>query len=134
MSAVVMSYQELLAIVQEELCECLGVDADETVPTARFFDDLGGESIDVLDLTFRCERRLGVQVRLRDIATADPSYLDEHGRLTPKGVLAIKQRCPWLDENRITGETPRSLFTVEFITRVVEHSLLNASSVNGAAT
>lgn len=36
------------------IADGLGVEAEDVVPEARFFDDLGGESIDVIDLTFRC--------------------------------------------------------------------------------
>ena len=69
-------------LVREQIADCLATDVEEVVPEANFFGDLGGESIDVLDLTFRLEKSLGVRPNfsvMKDEAALD---FDDAGRLT----------------------------------------------------
>ena len=44
--------------VREIISECLVVDLDEVTDDQSFFDDLGGESIDLLDMSFHIEKDL----------------------------------------------------------------------------
>ena len=61
-----MSAEAIRARVEQEiatiLCEALEVPAVEIVPSARIIDDLGAESIDLLDIRFRIERALGLRI------------------------------------------------------------------------
>ena len=45
--------------VKECVVEALGVDDDEVTPDAVLFDDLGAESLDLLDIVFRLEKEFG---------------------------------------------------------------------------
>jgi acyl carrier protein len=41
--------------VKESVVEALGVDEEEVTANALLFDDLGAESLDLLDIVFRLE-------------------------------------------------------------------------------
>lgn len=60
---------DTLWAVREILVDVLGVDEEELSSTeANFYHDLGGESIDVLDLTFHIEKRWGIKLAARAFA------------------------------------------------------------------
>ena len=50
------SKDEIFKRVQEVLVDALGVDEDEVKPEASLREDLGAESIDFLDISFRLEK------------------------------------------------------------------------------
>ena len=49
------------------MVEALGVDDDEITSEATLLGDLGAESIDLLDILFRLERKLGIKIQTSDI-------------------------------------------------------------------
>src|SRR3954468_21502983 len=58
---------DYLAPVQEAVANALGVDEDEAAPDATLMEDLGAESIDLLDILFRVERATGVKIQASDL-------------------------------------------------------------------
>lgn len=73
--------------VREVLVGALGVDDDEVIPDAVLEDDLGAESIDALDITFRLEKLFGIKIPRDEIRAAflEASHLvgaDEESGLT----------------------------------------------------
>src|SRR3954462_8552606 len=58
---------DYLSAVQEAVANALGVDEDEASPDATLMDDLGAESIDLLDILFRVERSTGVKIQASDL-------------------------------------------------------------------
>lgn len=69
-----MSTEAIRTRVEKEiatiLCEALEVPAGEIVPSARIIDDLGAESIDLLDIRFRIERALGLRITSEELVAA----------------------------------------------------------------
>lgn len=116
---------DILPKIQNILADVLAVDPDEATPEANFFDDLDGESIDVLDLMFHCEKTFGVKAPFKELTAADPSFMDEEGHFTAAGITALTARCPWLNPTDLAELTPRSLFTVGFITRVMQQAIVD---------
>jgi len=51
-----MNRDEIFSKIQDVLEDALGVDQDEVTPDAKLVDDLGAESIDFLDITFKLEQ------------------------------------------------------------------------------
>ena len=100
------------AAVRELLTETLGVDEDEVTPKANFFHDLGGESIDVLDLSFRSEKRFQVPIRFQDLTESAAD-----GSLSP-AAERLRELFPAED-----GTDPKLLFTVEVIVAYVEDAV-----------
>ena len=62
------SREEIFGTVQTAVVDALGVDEDEVTPEATLLDELGAESIDLLDILFRLERKLGVMIQAADLA------------------------------------------------------------------
>ena len=81
---------------KEAVVGALGVGEDEVTPEATLMDDLGAESIDLLDILFRIERSTGVKVQASDIG----EYIQE-GRILLGGeesaVLSIRGHVPEKD-------------------------------------
>jgi acyl carrier protein len=48
--------------VQSIIVEQLGVDADQVVPGASFTDDLGADSLDVVELVMAFEEEFGIEI------------------------------------------------------------------------
>jgi len=57
--------------VKEGVCKCLAVvleiDAATIKPEDKIIDDLGADSLDLLDLVFQLEQHFGLRIRPRDI-------------------------------------------------------------------
>ena len=52
------------------LCTALEVSAEDVVPGARIMNELGADSIDLLDIRFRIERALGLRITNEELAVA----------------------------------------------------------------
>ena len=83
---------ETLARVTKVLVHALGVEEDEIKPSATLQGDLGAESIDFLDITFRLEREFGIKIPrgelFPDQASPDAPAFTRDGRLTDEGLAA----------------------------------------------
>jgi acyl carrier protein len=80
---------EVCASVSKLLVEALGVDEGSVTADAQLIADLGAESIDFLDLSFRCQQTFGVDLPMRLIQERRVEWRD----LTVlAGVLAARYR------------------------------------------
>ena len=81
--------------------------------------DLGGESIDFLDLSFRCEKLYGVRVEFQQAVPPDKVPADANGMITAEGIAFLKSRFPFLDLTEFAKNPQVSrvleLLTVEVI-------------------
>ena len=120
-------------VVRSALVEAIGVEEDEVTPEATLMGDLGAESIDLLDVLFRLERKLGVRIQASTIAyhiqgdVADDDFGDEHGIITETGLRQLRKAMPQVDPDQLRGrfEAQRvmSLFTVQNLTDLCEERL-----------
>jgi acyl carrier protein len=123
------SREEIFGVVQTAVVDALGVDDDEVTPEATLLDELGAESIDLLDILFRLERKLGVKIQAADLAAyvqggiADDDFGDANGIITEQGLTHLKSVMPQIDEDELRGtlkaEKVMSLFTVDNLTDLV---------------
>lgn len=124
---------EIDGAVTEALVGALGVGEDEVTKEATVLGDLGAESIDLLDILFRLERKLGVKIQAADLAAhvqggiADDEFGDANGKITPKGLAQLKKVMPQIDTNALAGkleaEKVMSLFTVANLSDMVAGKL-----------
>ena len=56
--------------VREILTDALSLRPDQVRPESRLIEDLGAESIDLLDLRFRIEKTFGFRISTQDLAEA----------------------------------------------------------------
>jgi acyl carrier protein len=123
------SRDEIFGTVQTAVVDALGVDEEEVTPEATLLDELGAESIDLLDILFRLERKLGVKIQAADLAAyvqggiADDDFGDDSGIITERGLTHLKSVMPQIDEDALRGkfqaEKVMSLFTVDNLTDLV---------------
>lgn len=69
--------------VKTIVVEHLGVDADEVTPEASFIDDLGADSLDIVELVMAFEEEFGVEIpddAAEKITTVKDAvnYINEH--------------------------------------------------------
>jgi len=124
-----MTKSEIDGAVKEALVGALGVGEDEVTPEATLLGDLGAESIDLLDILFRLERKVGVKIQAADLAAhvqggiPDAEFGDAGGKITPKGMAQLKKVMPQIDADALAGkleaEKVMSLFTVANLTDMV---------------
>ena len=97
------SKEEVFLGVQQELVEALSVDEDEVTPEATLLGDLGAESIDLLDIVFRLEKKYAIKIDRGELVPDDivndqtGKYVDGDGKLTELGLTELKQRMPYAD-------------------------------------
>lgn len=84
--------------VQEAFCEALELDEDEVTWDARILDDLGAESLDLLDVVFRLERAFDIQIPRGGLEAkakeVDGEPGEVEGRLTEAGAARLRELMP----------------------------------------
>lgn len=63
-----MTNDEITTRVFELICENLGVEPAEVVPHARFADDLGADSLDLVELLSAFEEEFGTSIPDEDLS------------------------------------------------------------------
>ena len=121
--------EEIYDAVQQAIVDALGVDEDEVTPEATLLGDLGAESIDLLDILFRLERKLGVKIQASDLAAyvqggiPDDQFGDENEIITPAGLQQLKKAMPQINTDELAGKLKAdevmSLFTVQNLADMV---------------
>jgi acyl carrier protein len=125
-----MTRDDIFKKVRDVLVEALAVDEDEVTPEATLTGDLGAESIDMLDISFKLEQAFGFKIAQGELlpegATQDPQLV-QNGKITPKGLAALKERLPHADFSKFEKDPDVSkvleIFTVDTLVRFVERKL-----------
>jgi len=123
-----MTRDEVFHQVREAFVEALGVDDDEVTPESRIFDDLGAESLDLLEIVFLLERGFDIKIPPGGLKEAsqqgiDPSEYEVDGVLTEKALGKLREMMPEVDpaeivEGLTANDIPR-LFRVETFVNIV---------------
>ncbi|MEM1060788.1 MAG: acyl carrier protein [Planctomycetota bacterium] len=122
------SRDEILENIREILVEALGVDDDEVTPEATLQADLGAESIDFLDISFRLEKTFGIKIPRgelfpENLAAADSGFVDD-GVITEAGLAELRSKMPHADIDKLAAdpkvENIADLFTVEMLVNFIE--------------
>lgn len=125
-----MSRDEVFEKVTEVLVDALGVDEDEVEPKAALGEDLGAESIDYLDISFRLEKAFGIKIEqgemIPESALQNPDFVQD-GKITDPGLEELKRLMPYadfsaLEEDRSVNKVV-DVFTVEALVKFVEMKL-----------
>ena len=88
---------EILAAVREVLVDSLAVDEDEVTFEATLVDDLGAESIDLLEIVFNLEKKFDIKIDRSELIPEDLFSNEEYvkeGKLTEKGLEVLEERLP----------------------------------------
>jgi len=124
---------DITAAVSQAVADALGAELDEVTPDATLLDDLGAESIDLLDILFRLERSLKVKIQAAQLAAyvqggiADDEFGDADEIITEKGLAQLARVMPQIDVADLRGELRArkvmSLFTVDNLVDLVVHRI-----------
>lgn len=114
--------------------ELLYLDAEQVVPNARFVEDLDGESIDLLELSFVCEKHFGTKIEFHKAVPAEKVQTDANGRLTPDGLTYIQTTFPSIDLSEFARDPHITrileLLTVEALSQVLIDTLERAGQLD----
>jgi acyl carrier protein len=130
-----MTREQIFDKVRDVLVDALAVDEDEVSASASLVKDLGAESIDFLDIVFKLEQAFGFKIQQGELfpegVTQDPKYVKD-GRVTPEGLIGLKQRLPHVDfstfEKDPTVSKVAHVFTVDTLVKFVEGKLAGAKA------
>jgi len=130
----VTTRDEIYSKVRTVLVDALGVDEEEVQPGAVLVDDLGAESIDFLDISFRLEKAFGIKIGKGEMwpenLANDPNFA-QNGRVTPAGMAELKKRMPYSDFSEFEKDPDvakmTKLFTVDAIVGFIEGKLKPAA-------
>ena len=125
-----MSEQEVFQKVSEALVEALDLDEEDVTREAKLSADLGAESIDFLDITFRLEQAFSIKIPQGDLVPDnvlnDPQYV-QNGKLTDKGLAEFVARMPHADLEEFKQDPDvgkiMDLFTVQTIVNFIKAKL-----------
>lgn len=131
MSNIEITKEETAAIfpkVAEIMADALGCDVEQVKPDVSLIDDLGGESIDFLDIVFRLERAFKVKIPRGKIiedarGSLSEAEFEQGGILTDAGYDQLKSFLSEVPADRFkkplkTATIPR-LFTPETFCKMV---------------
>jgi acyl carrier protein len=123
--------------VKEAVVEALALDDDEVTADATLMDDLGAESIDLLDILFRIEKSTGVKIEASDLGDyiqggiSDDEFSDDDQIISAIGAAQLCKVMPQADpaelEGKLKADEVMTLFTVENLVQMVK------SRADGAA-
>lgn len=127
-----MTVQEIYPKVAATVADVLAIDEDKVGLDKRLIEDLGGESIDFLDLIFRLEKQFNVKIPRGQIekearGSVSAEEFEKNGVITEKGLAALKtflSECPadWFKPGLKVVEIPK-LFTVHTFCKLVLRSM-----------
>ncbi len=128
-----MTQQEINVKVNGVVISALGLEDDEPITaTSHLINDLGAESIDFLDMTFRLEREFGIKIPREElfpesIFRENPEYI-ENGKITDEGIKQLRDALPYANdfenvEDKRTVDSVKSLFTVGLIYNYIDWKL-----------
>lgn len=131
-AATVMTDEDIIQRLKEIIATVLMMSPDEISPDASLIDDLGVESIDFLDITFRLEETFGIPLPRRNpIQRIADRYgreeLIQDGKLTLKGAQLLRFAFPEAPQSSIfegmREEEVPSLITLKSYLSVVKRGL-----------
>ncbi len=93
-----LSQDEIFEKVSSVLEDALAVESDEVSLDSTLVDDLGAESIDLLDIVFQLEKAFDIKIDRAELvpveALNDPKYVQD-GKLTPAGMEMLRKAIPY---------------------------------------
>ena len=116
--------EEILEGIKDCMVESVGLGREEITLDSSFYHDLGLKSLDLEDILFRLEERLGVRTpnmpEIRKFMMGDipeDDFFDDDGLLTPKGLEHLKQLLPQRGPQEIKEEIGEFTLPSAFIVR-----------------
>ena len=114
------------SVIPKLIMEVLAVEESEVVPDARFFQDLNGESIDLLDLGFKIEKAFGVRAQFQNLFGSSQMKTDPRGVFTPDAIAWLRAEFAFLNTAKLPvvprEDDLKGLLTVRAICEFVRNA------------
>jgi acyl carrier protein len=126
--------KELLDGLKECLEETLGRRLPDLSETQRLVGDLGLDSLDMLDLVFRLEKRFKVRINIKGFEAGAQQALGDkpmslEGRYTPEALAVFQKAMPCVPASELAEGLPVSglagLFRVKTFMNMISEVLSN---------
>ena len=136
-----MTENDIFERLKPLLVEVLGVAPERVRPESVLVGDLGAESIDLLDLSFRIEETFKVTIQSNEIEHEASKRLpggvyEKDGGLTDEALAEIRKALPELGRDKLVSGLRKmdlpSLLTVEFFVKLISRKLTEKSGVTHA--
>lgn len=127
---------EILEKLKPLLQEVLGVRPDQIHPRSELVGDLGAESIDLLDLTFRIEETFQVRIESNElereaVREMPGGIYEKDGVLTGEALAEIRKAAPELNPAKLVPGLRKqdlpALLTVGFFVSLIRRKLAVAA-------
>jgi acyl carrier protein len=129
-----MEEKEIFEKVKEAIVDALGVDEEEVQAESALFDDLGAESLDLLDIVFRLEKTFGIKIPRGaiqlDVLAAEgvkESDVLVDGAVTELGAKLLREHMSEVKPEKIKAgfrlDDIPTLFTVQTFVKMVKEQL-----------
>ena len=126
----VTSREEIFDKVKDVLENALGADPEDVTMEATLIGDLGAESIDFLDISFKLEQEFGIKIDQGELfpenLMSDDSLVQD-GKLTDKAMEFLRERMPHVDFSKLESDRRvdqlSEVFTVESLVDFIERKV-----------
>lgn len=126
----VISRDEIFGKVKDVLENALGADPEDVTLDATLIGDLGAESIDFLDISFKLEQEFSIKIEQGELfpenLMSDDSLVEE-GKLTDKALELLRERTPHMDFSKLESDRRvdqlSEVFTVESLVDFIDRKL-----------
>jgi acyl carrier protein len=128
-----MTEKEIFEELKPLLVEVLGVPAEKIRADSVLVSELGAESIDLLDLSFRIEEKFHVRIEANEIEREARKRVpggpyEKDGYLTEAALVEIRNSLPELDTGKLVSGLRKmdlpALLTVSFFVRLIARKLV----------
>lgn len=114
-----MSHDEVLEKFSEIVAKSLHIDASKVTEEVSL-DDLGAESLDLIEITMEAEDVFNVWISEKSILQTatevfGPNVLEQDGFLTDTGKALLLNRMPEIDQASLEGQVPVKDITKYFL-------------------
>ncbi len=114
-----LSRPEILTEFSNIVAKSLHIDAATVTPTA-FLNDLGAESLDLIEITMETEETFNLWISEKSILQTatevfGPNVLERDGLLTEAGKTLILYRMPDLEPASLQGDVPVAEISKQFL-------------------
>lgn len=127
-----MKEKQIIDKVKDCLVEVLGIEKTEISDDSSIVDDLGAESLDLLDLVFRLEQTFKIRITRGEIEKRARESLgaeefENNGILSAEALKNLRSQMPEVQPGKFTpglraNEIPR-LFTVRTFACLIKYKL-----------
>jgi acyl carrier protein len=138
-----MTEEEITRELRPLIAEVTGTRPEEIRPESVLVEELGADSIDLLDLSFLVEEKFGITIEPNEFekkvrARIPGGIYEKDGVLTAEALEELRKLLPELDDGRLGPGLRKvdipSRLTVSVFVHVIQRKLAEKISSGGSAT